>query len=126
MGAHVGDFLVVAAAPWYANGLVLAAVAAVWLVLAYRWYGRRIERRLVGPSDEPTPAHAQRDGVDYYPARRIVLFGHHFASIAGAAPILGPVVAVAAFGWAPTALWILLGVVLIGAVHDYLSLMISV
>jgi carbon starvation protein len=117
---------VVAQAPWYTNSLVLTAVAVVWLVLAYRWYGRRLERRIVGPTDAKTPAEAQYDGVDYCPARPVVLFGHHFASIAGAGPILGPIFAAAAFGWGPTALWVLLGVVLIGAVHDYLALMVSV
>jgi len=106
--------------------LLLAVVAIVWLVMAYRWYGRRLAREVVQPTDAPTPAHARTDGVDYYPAKPVVLFGHHFASIAGAGPILGPVLAVYLFGWGPTALWILLGVVLIGAVHDYLALMTSV
>ncbi len=115
-----------AAGPWYTNSLLIAAIAVVWLVLAYRWYGKRIERRLISPGDAATPANAQRDDVDYYPANRVVLFGHHFASIAGAGPILGPVLAVAYFGWGLTTLWILIGVVLIGAVHDYLALMISV
>jgi len=118
--------LCVAWAPWESGGTLLALGAVVWLVLAYRWYGRRLERRLVGPTDTPTPAHAQRDDVDFTPTKPIVLFGHHFASIAGAGPIVGPVLAVAFFGWGATALWVLLGVVLIGAVHDYLALMISV
>ena len=126
MGVYMGSLVVAAAGPWYSNSLFIAAVAVVWLVLAYRVYGKRIERRLVGPTDAPTPADAQRDDVDYYPAKRVVLFGHHFASIAGAGPILGPIVALMAFGWLPTALWILFGVVLIGAVHDYLALMVSV
>jgi len=117
---------VAAAVPWHSSSLLLAVVALVWLVLAYRWYGRRIERRVVQPTDAPTPAHAQRDDVDFQPTKPIVLFGHHFASIAGAGPIVGPVLAVAFFGWGATALWILIGVVLIGAVHDYLALMISV
>lgn len=116
----------VAWAPLASGGALLAAGAVVWLVLAYRWYGRRIERRLVEPTDAPTPAHAQRDNVDFTPTQPIVLFGHHFASIAGAGPIVGPVLAVAFFGWGPTVLWVLLGVVFIGAVHDYLALMVSV
>jgi carbon starvation protein len=125
------DFLVsplflAAAGPWYTNSLLIAAIAVVWLILAYRWYGKRIERQLISPGDGVTPANAQRDDVDYYPANRVVLFGHHFASIAGAGPILGPVLAVAYFGWGLTTLWILIGVVLIGAVHDYLALMVSV
>ncbi|MBM4041316.1 MAG: hypothetical protein FJ290_22665, partial [Planctomycetes bacterium] len=117
---------VVAAVPWHSSGLLLAVVAIVWLVLAYRWYGRWLARKVIAPTDAKTPAEAQYDGVDYCPARPVVLFGHHFASIAGAGPIIGPIMAVAAFGWTPTALWVLLGVVLIGAVHDYLTLMISV
>ena len=126
MGIPLPSLVVAAAGPWYANSLLLMAVTVVWLVVAYRWYGRRIERRLVGPTDAKTPAEAQQDGMDYQPAGPIVLFGHHFASIAGAGPILGPVLAVAFFGWGATVLWILIGVVLIGAVHDYLALMISV
>lgn len=123
--AHLGSLLL-AQAPWYSSSLLLVVVAIVWLVLAYRWYGRWLERKVVAPTEAKTPAEAQRDGVDYCPARPVVLFGHHFASIAGAGPIIGPILAVAAFGWTPTVLWVLLGVVLIGAVHDYLTLMISV
>ncbi len=109
------------------NSAVLALIAIVWLFIAYRWYGSIIEKKLVEPNpDNPTPAVTMNDGVDYYPAKPMVLFGHHFASIAGAGPILGPVSAVLAFGWGPSVLWILLGVVLCGAVHDYVSLMISV
>ena len=126
MGLPLMGVVVAAAGPWYSNSLVLMLVTVVWLVVAYRWYGKRIERRLVEPTDAPTPAVAQQDGMDYYPAKPVVLFGHHFASIAGAGPILGPVLAVALFGWGPTALWVLIGVVLIGAVHDYLALMVSV
>ena len=126
MGIPLTGLLAAAAGPWYTNSLFLAAVTVVWLVLAYRLYGKFLERRVVGPSETPTPAHTQQDGVDYYPAKPVVLFGHHFASIAGAGPILGPILALMAFGWLPTALWILIGVVLIGAVHDYLALMISV
>jgi len=126
VGIPLTSLLAAAVGPWYTNSLFLAAVTVVWLLLAYRLYGKFIERRVVGPSETPTPAEAQQDGVDYYPAKPVVLFGHHFASIAGAGPILGPILALMAFGWLPTALWILIGVVLIGAVHDYLALMISV
>ncbi len=126
MGIPPTSLIAVAAGPWYTNSLLLMGVAVVWLILAYRFYGRHLQRTLVKPTDEATPAEAKQDGVDYYPAKRIVLFGHHFASIAGAGPILGPVLACAFFGWGATALWILIGVVLIGAVHDYMALMISV
>ncbi len=77
-------------------------------------------------SDEnKTPAHTHYDGVDYIPAKKSVLFGHHFASIAGAAPIIGPVLAMA-WGWLPAILWVWLGNIFMGAVHDYLALMASV
>ncbi|MCP4604835.1 MAG: carbon starvation protein A [Proteobacteria bacterium] len=109
------------------NSVTIASIGIVWLVVAYRLYGRLIEQKLIRPDDEnPTPAHRIADGIDYYPARPIVLFGHHFASIAGAGPIIGPVIAAAVFGWGVSLLWILIGVVVIGAVHDYTTLMVSV
>jgi len=109
------------------NSSVLALIAIVWLFIAYKWYGSIIEKKLVEPNpDNPTPAVTMNDGVDFYPAKPMILFGHHFASIAGAGPILGPVAAVLAFGWGVSALWILIGVVFFGAVHDYTTLMISV
>jgi carbon starvation protein len=81
----------------------------------------------VKPDDSRTlPSRDKYDGVDYCPGSRPVLFGHHFSSIAGAGPIIGPVAAVAAFGWGASLLWIALGVVFFGAVHDYVSLMVSV
>ncbi len=110
----------------FVNSALLVVIAVVWFYFAYKWYGTKIEKKTVAPNDEnKTPAIEQNDGVDYYPAKPFVLFGHHFSSIAGAGPILGPVAAVAAFGWGGTILWIMIGAVFIGAVHDYLSLMIS-
>lgn len=109
------------------NSALIASIGIGWLLLAYFVYGRFIERRLMRPDDSrKTPAHRLRDGVDFYPARPLVLFGHHFASIAGAGPILGPVIAVAAFGYGFSMLWILVGVVFVGAVHDYTTAMLSV
>lgn len=109
------------------NSSVLALIAIVWIFIAYKWYGSFIEKKLIEPNpDNPTPAVAMNDGVDFYPAKPMVLFGHHFASIAGAGPILGPVAAVLAFGWGASVLWILIGVVFFGAVHDYTTMMISV
>lgn len=109
------------------NSLFLSAIVIAWLVIAYRWYGGIIDRRIVHPNDSrQTPSCSSFDGVDYCPGRRSVLFGHHFSSIAGAGPIIGPIAALAAFGWGASILWIALGVVFFGAVHDYLSLMISV
>ncbi len=95
-------------------------------LLLYFLYGRRLERELLRADDRrPTPAHRFNDGMDFVPTRREVLFGHHFASIAGASPIVGPAIAMA-WGWLPGLLWIWMGNVFLGAVHDYLSLMASV
>jgi len=95
--------------------------------VGYRFYAGRIDRDVVQPdSGYKTPAVTQNDGVDYVPSKPVVLFGHNFASIAGAGPVIGPIIAMHHFGWALTLVWILLGNVFIGAVHDYLALMISV
>ncbi len=109
------------------NTLWIGGALAVWLVLGYRVYGRRLARRLIAPDDtNPVPSGARADGLDYHAAGTPVLFGHHFSSIAGAGPIVGPLLGVAFFGWLPALLWVALGSVFIGAVHDYLSLMASV
>lgn len=88
------------------------------LGLAYRYYGRFLDRKFEISDARPTPAVAINDGVDYVPTRASVVFGHHFSSIAGAGPIVGPIVAAAAFGWGPTWLWVLLGAIFVGGVHD--------
>ena len=109
------------------NALVLGLILLIWLFAGYKIYGSWIERKLVVPDDSvPTPAHELRDGVDYSPAKTPVLFGHHFSSIAGAGPIVGPLLGVLYFGWLAAALWIALGSIFIGAVHDYVALMASV
>ncbi|MDZ7372597.1 MAG: carbon starvation protein A [candidate division KSB1 bacterium] len=107
------------------SGTLLALVALAAFALAYRYYGGMLARRFRLSNSEPTPAHTLYDGVDYVPAKAPVLLGHHFASIAGAGPILGPVIA-AAFGWVPVYLWIVLGAIFIGAVHDFGSLVASI
>jgi carbon starvation protein len=97
--------------------LVLLGVAML-LALAYRWYGRWLATRVFPLDDsEPTPAHTLRDGRDFVPAPPLVVFGHHFASIAGLGPLLGPAIAVI-WGWVPALLWIVLGCIFVGAVHD--------
>lgn len=96
------------------------------LAIGYRFYGRFIESRCTPPDpDRETPACALRDGVDFEPAPPVMLFGHHFTNISGAGPIVGPIIAVTYFGWAAALGWILIGSIFIGAVHDYLSLMMS-
>ncbi|MBT3193576.1 MAG: carbon starvation protein A [Verrucomicrobia bacterium] len=107
------------------NGALLLMVGAVCFLVAYIFYGRYLQRLFgVDPARE-TPAHTRRDGVDYLPTRLPVLFGHHFASIAGAGPIVGPVLA-AFLGWGPVVLWIIFGCIFIGAMHDFASLFLSV
>ncbi len=109
------------------NAALFGILAAVWLIVMYKWYGGIIDRKLISANDaQPTPAEALRDNIDYVPSRPEILFGHHFSSIAGAGPIVGPMLAYSLFGWLPALLWVLLGSVFIGAVHDYVSLMISV
>ena len=105
---------------------VLLAVAIIY-VLAYVFYGKRLLQDKIVRADpnRPTPAFTKFDGVDYVPANKYVLYGHHFASIAGAGPIVGPAIAMA-YGWFLPLLWVLFGNVFIGAVHDYLSIMASV
>lgn len=105
--------------------LWLMGIVLILLILAYNTYGRFIEKKLGVNKDSKTPAHTIPDGVDYVPAKAPVLLGHHFASIAGAAPIVGPIIA-ATFGWLPAILWILVGGIFFGAVHDFTSLIASV
>lgn len=107
------------------NGIELIIIALLMYVVAYRLYGGFITKRLEVNDSKITPSHTMYDGVDYCPAKSPVLLGHHFASIAGAGPIVGPVIA-AGFGWVPVYLWILFGAVFIGGVHDYSSIIASV
>jgi carbon starvation protein len=105
--------------------VVLGAGFIFWL--GYVVYAEKIVRIFKPDKNRKTPAHENYDGVDYVPAKHwSVLFGHHFSSIAGAAPVIGPILAVSIWGWAPTLIWVVLGSVFIGGVHDYCSLMISV
>jgi len=95
--------------------------------VGYKYYAGRLDREVIQPdSRHITPAVLQNDGVDYVPSKPFVLFGHNFASIAGAGPVIGPIIAMHYFGWGLTLFWILVGSVFIGAVHDYITLMISV
>ncbi|MCH7501561.1 MAG: carbon starvation protein A, partial [Nitrospinae bacterium] len=107
--------------------VILVFSCLFFYFVGYRFYAGRLDRDVVQPdAGFKTPAVSQSDGVDYVPSKPVVLFGHNFASIAGAGPVIGPIIAMHHFGWALTLLWILLGNVFIGAVHDYLALMISV
>jgi len=107
------------------NGIELVLIALVIYVVAYKLYGGFITKRLDVNNNKETPSHTMYDGVDYCPAKAPVLLGHHFASIAGAGPIVGPVIA-AGFGWLPVYLWVVFGAIFIGGVHDYSSIVASV
>ena len=108
------------------NSLVLLIICIAILVCGYIFYGGWLCKQWgVGESDKPTPAHELQDGVDYVPAKAPVLMGHHFSSIAGAGPITGPIGA-AMFGWVPVVLWILVGGIFFGGVHDFGALFASV
>ena len=103
--------------------IIIAAVAL--LVVGYIFYGSWLAKQWGIDPTKKTPAYEKQDGVDYVPTRAPVLFGHHFASIAGPGPIVGPIMA-AYFGWLPALIWILVGCVFIGAFHDFAALVISV
>ncbi|HOW36446.1 MAG TPA: carbon starvation protein A [Candidatus Omnitrophota bacterium] len=108
------------------HALTLLTVSLLVFALAYRFYAKFIITKvLVFDDKRPTPAHTLRDGQDYHPTNKYVLFGHHFAAISGAGPLVGPVLA-AQFGFLPGFLWILIGAVLGGAVHDMVILFASV
>jgi len=108
------------------NALTLLIIALCVFVLAYRYYSAFLSAKVLAldPSRK-TPANVLNDGHDYHPTNKWVLFGHHFAAIAGAGPLIGPVLA-AQFGYLPGAIWIIIGAVLAGAVHDYVILFASV
>lgn len=104
----------------------IVAVIIVIYLLAYKFYGSFVEKHVfkVDNSNE-TPAHEFNDGIDFLPTRKTILFGHHFASIAGVAPIIGPCIAVY-WGWLPAVIWVVLGNIFMGAVHDMSVLFLSV
>jgi carbon starvation protein len=108
------------------SAIALLVVGFSAFLTGYLVYSRFLARRVfrLDPSFE-TPAHAFEDGVDYVPTNKHVLFGHHFTSVAGAAPIVGPAIAVI-WGWLPAFLWVVLGTIFAGAVHDFATLWISV
>ncbi len=108
------------------NALFLLLVSLVAFGLGYRYYASFLAAKVaVIDSTRTTPAHQFRDGRDYHPTNRVVLFGHHFAAIAGAGPLIGPVLA-AQYGYLPGAIWILVGAIFAGCVHDYILLHASV
>ncbi|NLF38429.1 carbon starvation protein A [bacterium] len=107
------------------SSVLLIVAGTIAFIAAYFVYGRYLSRVFEVHDARRTPAHDLHDGVDYVPARMPVLLGHHFASIAGAGPIIGPIAA-AAYGWGPVFLWIVIGAIFVGAVHDFASMIASV
>ncbi|NQT38188.1 MAG: carbon starvation protein A, partial [Planctomycetes bacterium] len=107
------------------NTLLIAGSAFVAYIVAYHTYGRWLSRRIfkLDPA-APVPSRQLRDDVDFVPTRKEVIFGHHFTSIAGTGPIVGPAIAVF-WGWLPALLWVVLGSIFMGAVHDFSALVVS-
>ena len=136
LGRHLLWFLVALLGAFALGTLAVArgeAVSALWIVvaavcvylIAYRYYSLFIATRVLQlDSQRQTPAWRHNDGLDYVPTNKYVLFGHHFAAIAGAGPLVGPVLA-AQMGYLPGLLWILAGVVFAGAVQDFIILFVS-
>ncbi len=107
------------------NAALLALIVLAVFAVAYRFYARHLATRVFAlADDDPVPARELEDGMDFVPTRKGVLWGHHFTSIAGAAPIVGPAIAVI-WGWVPALLWVTLGTVMMGAVHDFSALVLS-
>ena len=109
------------------NSVIVIGVSFFTFLWAYRVYTRKLESLFDIDPQRQTPAYTKEDGFDYVPAKNwLVLFGHHFSSIAGAGPIVGPVIAVMIWGWVPALLWVILGSIFLGSIHDFGALMISV
>ncbi len=107
------------------NSAVLALLALVGYVIAYYTYGKFIAKKLLGiRNDNPMPAHELNDGVDFVPTRKSIVFGHHFTTIAGLGPIVGPAIGII-WGWLPAFIWVFLGSIFMGAVHDMSTLVVS-
>ncbi|RKX33799.1 MAG: carbon starvation protein A [Verrucomicrobia bacterium] len=107
------------------NSLVIALVAAALYLIAYNTYGRFLAKKIfrIDPSNK-CPSETHHDGIDFVATDKLVLFGHHFTSIAGTGPIVGPAIAII-WGWVPALVWILVGSIFMGAVHDFGSMIIS-
>lgn len=108
------------------NSIWIILIVVAWLVLGYRFYGRFIEGKLKISDKKKTPAYTRKDNVDFSPSKKPFLVGHHFASIAGAGPIIGPILAISYFGWLPVVIWVGIGSVFMGAMHDFVALIASV
>ncbi|TFH27692.1 MAG: carbon starvation protein A, partial [Bacteroidia bacterium] len=107
------------------NSLILVILSLAGYLLAYRLYGRFLGKKLFRlSSDRLMPAHEYKDGIDYVPTKPHIIFGHHFTTIAGLGPIVGPAIGII-WGWLPAFLWVFLGSIFMGAVHDFSTLVVS-
>ena len=107
------------------NSFLLAALALLGYIIAYQTYGKFLARRIFKLSDKnPMPSHELEDGIDYVPTKKHIIFGHHFTTIAGLGPIVGPAIGII-WGWLPAFIWVFFGSILMGAVHDFTTLVIS-
>lgn len=107
------------------NSLILVILAIIGYLLAYRFYGRFLGRKVFQISAQNLmPAHVLKDGVDYVPTKSNIVFGHHFTTIAGLGPIVGPAIGII-WGWLPAFLWVFFGSIFMGAVHDFATLVVS-
>ena len=107
------------------NSAILTISCLLFFLAGYKIYSKYLSEKIFELSnEEKTPAHAFKDNIDYVPTNKHILFGHHFTSIAGAAPIIGPCIAVY-WGWLPAILWVVLGTVFMGATHDFSALVVS-
>ena len=104
------------------NAALLAAIVFIVFALGYRFYAGFLSDRIFDlRRDEPVPSREYEDGIDYVPTKLHILWGHHFASVAGAAPIVGPAIAVI-WGWVPALIWVVVGTVCMGAAHDFMAI----
>ncbi len=105
---------------------IIFLIGVFSFILAYIFYGKYLSKVFKLDDSIKTPAHVVNDGIDYVPTNPLVLFGHHFSSIAGAGPVLGPIIAASAFGWLPALAWVILGAIFVGGVHDFSALVASI
>ena len=100
------------------NSAIVLLFGILAMLAGYFFYSKFFAKHILGLDNSiPTPAHTMKDGIDYVPTNKYVLWGHHFTSVAGAAPIIGPAIAVI-WGWVPAVLWVVLGTIFMAGIHD--------
>ncbi|MBA7561840.1 Peptide transporter CstA [subsurface metagenome] len=107
------------------NALLLILICGIGYIIAYNTYGRFLAKKIFKLNkDAPVPSQELQDGIDYVPARKGIIFGHHYTSIAGTGPIVGPAIGII-WGWLPAIIWVTVGCIFMGAVHDFGTLVVS-